>query len=747
MKPPPLLLGATLLFWGWQIGLPWVGAALGVLVEAAWVLKARWDLADEDFERIWTLCSVLLLAGALYAFTANEGVSTFGALVNDANFQTQRQATLATARTAANLLRWLPIIFFPFLLAQTFNTRATIPLTTISHIMQRRWKLARQAGENPGVSRGFNIGYPYFCMALLSASFHPANDNSYFWGFSGLLVWALWGLRSRRYSPAVWASIILTVVAAGYFGQRGVNQLQRYLESFNAQWLARFMRRADDPFQSRTAMGRIGQLKLSDRIVIWLEPQTPRDVPPYLREASFRLYDRQAWLAGSSRDDFTPVTENPPGSAAWALVPGKRTFYTVNVACYLDGTQDGLAAGLLPLPSGTARLDHCPAFSMKANTAGAVLAQGPRLLLFNAHFGPGATHDAPPGVNTIRGGSRTNAPGPDPGLEILEDEPGRGEGPPRLRRRAINEDLDVPEREQPALDAIIEELQLRDRPLQEVLPAVANFFDENFSYSLWQNPPRLRDTNATVLSRFLQQTRSGHCEYFATATALLLRQLEIPTRYATGFAVNEKDGAGYVVRLSDAHAWTLVWDAEKEHWFDFDTTPASWVELDRNRASSWRWLGDAWARVKFEFAKFRSGQGKARQYLVWIIAPGLLLLLYQILFRRGRSRKKTARSDAEFLTQWPGLDSDFYQLEQRLAAGGLPRGPAEPLRDWLLRLSAAPEWQPLRTPLEELLRLHYRHRFDPVGLTDSERQRLRQETKRCLECLDAMARPAGTTAA
>jgi hypothetical protein len=744
MKPPPLLLGVTLLFWGWQSELLWVGAVLGGIIELTWVIKARWDLTDEEFERIWTLCSVLLIAAVLYAFTASEGISSFGALVNDANLQSQRQATLATARTAANLLRWLPIVFFPFLLAQTFNIRETIPLATISHIMQRRWKLAKRAGETVQPARGFNVGYPFFCMALLSASFHPANDNSYFWGFSGLLMWALWGLRSRRYSPAVWASIILAVVAAGYFGQRGVNQLQRYMESFNAQWLARFMRRAEDPFQSRTAMGRIGQIKLSNRIVIRLEPRTPRDVPQYLREASFRFYDRQTWHAGSSRDDFMPVSEDPPASSSWQLLSGKPTSFTVNVACYLDGSEEGLAAGLLPLPSGTARLEHCPAFSMKLNSAGAVMAQGPRLLMFDALFGPGATYDGLPGVNMRAGVARANLTNALVGSESTSSEPQRGDGPRRRGWAGGNEDTHVPDREKPALEAIIAELQLRDKSQAEVLAAVANFFEEKFTYSLWQRPPRMRDTNATVLSRFLTQTRSGHCEYFATATALLLRQLEIPTRYATGFAVSEKSGDGYVVRLSDAHAWTLVWDEEKQQWFDFDTTPPSWLELDRNRASAWLWLGDAWARVKFEFAKFRSGQGKARQYLVWIIVPGLALLLYQILFRRSRRRKKSAASDAAFLTQWPGLDSDFYRLEQRLAERGLPRAEAEPLRDWLLRIAAAPELAALQSPLEELLRLHYRHRFDPVGLNASERRALRQETTRCLELLDQIAAPVAT---
>ncbi|MBT8330725.1 MAG: transglutaminase-like domain-containing protein, partial [Deltaproteobacteria bacterium] len=39
------------------------------------------------------------------------------------------------------------------------------------------------------------------------------------------------------------------------------------------------------------------------------------------------------------------------------------------------------------------------------------------------------------------------------------------------------------------------------------------------------------------IENFLTRSRSGHCEYFATATVLLLRQAGIPARYARGYSV------------------------------------------------------------------------------------------------------------------------------------------------------------------------------------------------------------------
>lgn len=736
-----------MLFWGWQAGLPWVGVGMGLLVELAALFKARWDFSDEDFERIWTLCSVLLLAMVLFAFTQNDGLSIFSNLLDSSTAGDQRRASLTTARTASSVIRWLPMVFFPFLMAQTFSTRETIPLATISHILQRRWKIAKRLGQALPPGRGFNVGYPYFCMTLLAASFHASDDNSYFWGFCVLLGWALWALRSRRYSLAVWVAIILFAGLAGFFGQRGIMQVQRYIVTLNAQWLARWMRRSDDPFESRTAIGRLGQIKNSSAIAVRLTPQSPNEVPMYLREATYRLYDRQTWFAGSSRDDFSSINEvplSPTNQPYWPLLADKVATSVVQISCYLDGSENGITAGVLPLPTGTARLEKCPIFSMKINSAGAVLAQGPGLVIFNARFGPGATFDSPPGTNTRRGNRRFNRTNETEAVSPPSNGP--PDGPPgggnpgggrgfRFRRIA-NEDLYVDPSETNAVQAVLTELQLTtNTPYKEVIARLAGFFEAKFTYSLWQGNQKSDDPEETPLGRFLLHTRSGHCEYFATATVHLLRQLGIPARYATGFSVHEQSGDDYVVRFSDAHAWTLVWNETRKVWEDFDTTPASWVDAERSGFGPFRWLRDVWGRFKFELAKFRYGQSNVRKYLLWIVVPGLALLLYQIVFRRGRKRLHQRKLDGKFFAHWPGLDSDFYRLEKQLAARGVTRGEAEPLGDWLRRVLETPDLANLRAPLEEVLRLHYRHRFDPLGLDANDREALRRETSRCLETL------------
>ena len=68
--------------------------------------------------------------------------------------------------------------------------------------------------------------------------------------------------------------------------------------------------------------------------------------------------------------------------------------------------------------------------------------------------------------------------------------------------------------------------------------SISRHFQENFDYSL--NPPRAPN-RADAIAHFLMTKHAAHCEYFATATTLLLRALNVPTRYVTGYVVDEID--------------------------------------------------------------------------------------------------------------------------------------------------------------------------------------------------------------
>jgi len=691
MKTPPFLLFAALLFWGWLSGLLFVGALAGAVLEAALFFKWRWELDDSDFHRIWSFCILVVLALAGYVFTTNDEGGGVAGLIHGASVH---NASVSSTTTATTVLRWLPLIFFPFLAAQIYNVRPSVPLTAVSFAL----RLRRRRGDRAFTGRYLDVSYSYFIACVFSAGIHAnQGTQTYFWGQSVLILWALWSRRSRRFGLPAWAGAFAVVIALGFLGQLGISQAERLAQNFNAQWLAHFFRPRTDAAQSVTAIGQIGELELSPRIVIRLEPKVVGLAPTYLREASYRNYHspNQTWYAGGSRNEFVDVSHPPKDDTAWILLPGKTNTFTVTIACYLNGwsREMGQPEGLLPLPSGCGRLENLPVYPLKLNPTGAVLATGPGLVIFDAHYGPGATFDSPPGTSTNR------------------------------------LDLTVSTNEIPALEQVIAEMKITGTNDADKLLAVESFFLSKFTYSTWQGPDQRATNNATPLTRFLLNRRRGHCEYFATATVLLLRQLGIPARYAVGYFVHETSGSGYVVRERDAHAWCLAWNRQKKIWEDFDTTPASWLTIEGRHSALTDWISDVRSWIGFQIAQLRWRQSQLRQYILWMLVPVLAVMVYYILFQRRTklpSSKKNTMAEAPVI--WPGHDSAFYRLEKTLAVRGRPRQPGEPLSEWLERALAEPALAGLRDPLQELLRLHYRCRFDPDGLAGREKQLLAQGT-------------------
>lgn len=79
---------------------------------------------------------------------------------------------------------------------------------------------------------------------------------------------------------------------------------------------------------------------------------------------------------------------------------------------------------------------------------------------------------------------------------------------------------------------------------------------------------------ADPLAYFLFARRKGHCEYFASALAVMLRTLGIPSRLVTGFQSGVYNPLTdlYVIRASDAHSWVEAW-LPGRGWVTFDPTP------------------------------------------------------------------------------------------------------------------------------------------------------------------------------
>ena len=87
--------------------------------------------------------------------------------------------------------------------------------------------------------------------------------------------------------------------------------------------------------------------------------------------------------------------------------------------------------------------------------------------------------------------------------------------------------------------------------------------------------PAAHTRRSPIRSRdFLFDQKAGHCEYFASATALLLRAAGVPSRYVNGFLGGEWNEIGHYVdvRENRAHSWVEAYLGELG-WMRVDATP------------------------------------------------------------------------------------------------------------------------------------------------------------------------------
>ena len=170
--------------------------------------------------------------------------------------------------------------------------------------------------------------------------------------------------------------------------------------------------------------------------------------------------------------------------------------------------------------------------------------------------------------------------------------------------------------------------------------AIENYLRTRFTYTLDLTGKPEKDP----LANFLFETRAGHCEYFASAMAIMLRAIGIPSREVNGFLPGEYNdlGGDYIVRASDAHSWVEAY-FPGAGWVTFDPTPASneqfglmsrlglyldWMELNWNE-----WV------INYDFAhQVQMAQNMQRNTRNWTEAARNWFTLQQV---RGKQRLKS----------------------------------------------------------------------------------------------------------
>jgi hypothetical protein len=142
MKTPPLLLSASLLFWGWQTGLVHWAVLMAILLEGSRLVKWRLALSPSDFNRVSDLCTVLVVGMFIYHYASQRSPNAIVVLV-----------------------QWVPLALLPLLMAQVYSTSERIDVSALFLVFRRK-----KAEEGKSQRRTINLTYPYFGLCILSAS-------------------------------------------------------------------------------------------------------------------------------------------------------------------------------------------------------------------------------------------------------------------------------------------------------------------------------------------------------------------------------------------------------------------------------------------------------------------------------------------------------------------------------------------------------------------------------------------------
>ena len=192
-------------------------------------------------------------------------------------------------------------------------------------------------------------------------------------------------------------------------------------------------------------------------------------------------------------------------------------------------------------------------------------------------------------------------------------------------------DLMLPPALRPELTAFAERFGAGGATPFARVERIADVLRTRYRYSLrFERTPK-RDPVIDFLDRHPQ----GHCEFFASALALLGRAAGVPTRVVGGYRVAERNPLGdyYVVREKNAHAWVEAWD-DARGWVTLDATPAGEVPQNLGHESRW-WSAAAdgaavlGGRMKAWFAARTAGQR---------LGTALALLVAWLAWRTWRAR-------------------------------------------------------------------------------------------------------------
>jgi len=296
-------------------------------------------------------------------------------------------------------------------------------------------------------------------------------------------------------------------------------------------------------------------------------------------------------------------------------------------------------------------------------------------------------------------------------------------------RYSLHRALQVPARYNPRAQELGRALRQKHADDEDIIAEMLGLFRRNFVYTL--EPPLLGEH---PVDEFLFSTRSGFCEHYASAFAVVMRAAGIPTRIVTGYQGGEVNALGnyLIVRQADAHAWTEVW-LKGRGWVRVDPTFAvapvrvdtgifaavprtdplplmvrTQFEFLRQVRLTWDYMANAWNQWVLGYTPERqrwllanAGVDDATWQkltaILFVLAGGIVAMLTALALRRLKSRVRDPVRIA------------YLRFCDALRRRGLPRGAAEGPVDYARRLERArPDLAPA---VETITRLYVALRY------------------------------------
>jgi len=234
--------------------------------------------------------------------------------------------------------------------------------------------------------------------------------------------------------------------------------------------------------------------------------------------------------------------------------------------------------------------------------------------------------------------------------------------------------------------------------IEGAVRAIKHYFQTHYTYKIG-----IRFASDEVMLEWLDNARhrTGHCELFASAGTLLLRQLGYPARYVTGFVCKEKNPYSdlWIARQKHAHAW-VEYFAPETGWQMAEFTPDNGLpqfESASGFEAFLEYLRGLWEKttglvLREGFSGLLALLGRLGLWLIatWPrrIAVALAILaffVWRFWLRRARRRVRV-RVPRVFPEDIARQREEFLALEKALARQGLGRLGSETLTEYAERL-------------------------------------------------------------